>query len=200
MTAAFNEFMRQYKMTGSEKADGYSRDAFIGLDEHEKEEVFKLLMQELPFSVEWLFFLDAEKALDVVKEEEEKLRGNAYADVYMLQKELIKYSGDLSYQNHMIEDYPGYEDSLKPRVVESVGNTPTSTAAIDFFRQVILTETNISAVAGAAFALLYALKIPRVTEVEKIKCKQLIDELRNENLQVKLKALNHLARYETSLS
>lgn len=42
MTAAFNEFMRQYKMTGSEKADGYSRSGFAGLDEDEKNEVFNI--------------------------------------------------------------------------------------------------------------------------------------------------------------
>jgi hypothetical protein len=117
MTKAFHEFMRQYKMTGSEKADGYSRAAFIGLDEREKEEVFNLLINELPFSVSWLFFLDAQKAFDVVKQEEQKLRGNGYVHVYMLQEELIKFSGDLSFQNHMIADYLGYVDRLRPLVV-----------------------------------------------------------------------------------
>lgn len=55
MTSAFNEFLRRYKITGSEKADGYSQSAFIGLNEHEKEEVFKILVMELPYSVSGYF-------------------------------------------------------------------------------------------------------------------------------------------------
>lgn len=43
MTLAFEKFMKQYRMTGSEKADGYSSDAFVGLEESEKE-VFVQLM------------------------------------------------------------------------------------------------------------------------------------------------------------
>lgn len=72
MTAAFNEFMRQHKMAGSEKADGYSQSAFIGLNEHEKEEVFKILVTELPCSVQWLFFLNKERVVPLVKQEEKK--------------------------------------------------------------------------------------------------------------------------------
>ena len=179
MTAAFNEFMRQYKMTGSEKADGYSRKAFEGLDTREKEEVFHLLKQELPYSVEWLFFLHSKKALDVAKEEEAKLRGNGYVDVSILQKQLVKHSGDLSYQNHMIEDYPSYTDTLKPSIVESVRNTPVTTNAICFFKQVILTETNVSAVTRAVLALLDALNIPNTTFSERTYYDRLADDLRD---------------------
>lgn len=55
-------------MTGSEKADGYSRDAFIGLDADEREVVFDLLVTELPFSADWLFFIDAEKQFPARRE------------------------------------------------------------------------------------------------------------------------------------
>lgn len=200
MTAAFDEFLRQYKMTGSEKADGYSRDAFLGLEGHEKEEVFGLLVHELPHSVDWLFFVDAKKAFHITKEREKALRGNGYIPVYMLQKELVKYSGGLTYQNHMIEDYPSYTDRLRSSAVKAVADTPLSKVAIDFFRQVIMTETHIDAVTRAALALLHALRIPRDTELEKKKYKQLKDDLRSENVQVKLNALTYLARHNTDPS
>lgn len=40
MTVGYDTFMKQYHAIGSEKADGYSRNAFIGLTSQEKEEVF----------------------------------------------------------------------------------------------------------------------------------------------------------------
>src|SRR5690242_18456015 len=103
MTVTFDIFMKQFKATGSEKADGYSWDAFVGLDENEKETVFDLLATELPFFAEWLFFLNAEKALVVAKDDERKYRGDEYFPVYLIQEQIIKYSNDLLYQNHIIE-------------------------------------------------------------------------------------------------
>lgn len=58
----------------------------------------------------------------MVKEKEKELRGDGYARVYMLQEELLDYAGDLSYQSHMVEDYPGYVDHLRPLVVECGGS------------------------------------------------------------------------------
>ncbi|MYN19495.1 hypothetical protein GTP81_22385 [Rugamonas sp. FT107W] len=152
--------MEQYQATGGVKADGYSRDVFEGLNADEKAAVFNLLATELPFSAEWLFFLDAEKALIAAKDEEQKLRGNGYESVYMLQEQMVKYSGDLLYQRHMIEDYPGYISNLKPLVVDSIGRTPVNTAMVDFLRQVILREVNPGAVARAERRLSAALNIP----------------------------------------
>ncbi|MBQ5946157.1 hypothetical protein [Massilia sp. ST3] len=196
MTLAFEKFMRQYQATGSEKADGYSRDAFIELDDSEKEVVFKLLESELPFSIEWLFFLDVKRALAVAKEEEEKTRGNGYQHVYILQEQLVKHSGDLIYQKRMIEDYPGYVDSLKPLVIDAIGRTPANKAVVDFFKQIVLVEVNDSAVARAARKLLMALKVPRSNEIEERNYLQLLSELRNNNIKIKMKAIAQIERYE----
>lgn len=56
MTMAYEEFMRQYAMSGREKADGYTAAAFTGLEPHEKDEVFKKLVAELPSSANGLSF------------------------------------------------------------------------------------------------------------------------------------------------
>lgn len=199
MTVAFENFMKQYKATGSEKADGYSRDVFVGLDVNEKVTVFNLLVAELPFSAEWLFFLDPQKALIVAKEEEQKLRGNGYESAYMLQEQMVKYTGDLLYQHHMIEDYPSYIDDLKPLVIDSIGRTPANTAMVAFLKQVILTEVNPSAVARAARKLLAALNIPRTNEIEEAKYSRLVSELRSESAQLKLSVMGQIAKYETAL-
>jgi len=200
MTVAFDEFMRQHKMTGSEKADGYSRDVFVGLDQQEREEVFKLLLNELPYSIEWLFVLDAEKALDVAKKNEEQWRGDGYERVYMLQEEIIKHTGDLSYQSRMIEDYPGYVDYLRPLVVDSIGRTTASMASVNFLKQVILTETGDDAVARAARRLLAVLEFPRDTENDEKHYKKLVSDLCSENTKLKLHAISQISKYGKSLS
>jgi len=199
MTLAFEKFMKQYEMTGSEKADGYSRDALTGLDNHEKETVFQLLIKELPWSVEWLFFLDPVRALDAVKKEEERLRGDPYKHVYMLQQQIVKKSGDLLYQKRMIEDYPNYIESLKPLVVDAVGNTPTNALVLEFLKQLVLVETNPSAVARASRHLLNAVKLPRSNELEEKKFSRLMDELRSDNTQAKRRAIREVEKYEQRL-
>jgi len=199
MTAAFDRFMRQYKMTGSEKADGYSRDAFVGLDQQEKEEVFKILLTELPHSIGWLFFLDAERALVVAKKNEEQLRGDGYEHVYALQEEIIKHTGDLSYQRRMIEDYLGYVDYLRPLVVDSIARTTATMATVNFLKQVILTETSDDAVSRAARKLLTVLKFPRDTENDESHHKRLVSELRSENTKLKLHAFSQISKYEKNI-
>ena len=200
MTIAFDKFMKQYEKTGSEKADGYTQDVFIGLDSVEKEHVFDLLVSELPISTGWLFFLDPNKALPVVKKAEERLRGDGYGSAYMLQEELVKITGDLTYQRYMIESYPGYMESTKPLVVDAIGRTPANASTVDFFKGVIITEVNTSAVARAARRLLAALKVPRDTESEESTYSQIISDLRNESLVVKQRALKQLEPYEVTLT
>lgn len=192
MTASFEKFLIQYKMQGREKADGYSRDVFVGLDEHEKEEVFELLLTEFSFSIEWLFFLDAEKALPVAKTKEAELRGNGYAPVYKIQEELLEYTKDIIYQNHMIEDYAGYAESVKPLVVDTIGRSPANDVAVNFLKQVILTGGNEAAVTAAARGLLKMLKIPRENEIEEEQFQQMMGELRSKNFQIKLTAIDKL--------
>jgi hypothetical protein len=198
MTSAFEKFMKQYKMTGSEKADGYSRDVFIGLNEHEEEEVFVLLTTELPWSAEWLFFLNPAKAAVVAKDLEKKMRGDPYKDTYMLQRQLIKYTGELDYQTHMIEDYPNYPDSSRPYVVDAVDGTPINQAQLDFFKQVILVEVNSTAVARASRHLLDAKKFPRISEIDKKKYDRILNELRSDSVQVKKRAIAEIDKYQAT--
>lgn len=167
MTSVFEKFMRQYKMTGSEKADGYSQDVFVGLSENEKRTVFELLVTELPWEIEWLFFIDPEKALRIAKEKESKLRGDPYGHAYLFQQQIVKYSGDLLYQKRMIDDYPGYPERVRPLVVDAIHRTPKNEDTVAFFKHVVLVEVNASAVARASRHLLDSLKVPQATEAEK---------------------------------
>lgn len=195
MTLAFENFMTQYKMAGREKADGYSQDAFVGLDQQEKETAFKLLVTELPWSTKWLFFLDLERALVVAKQKEKQLRGSSYQHVYKLQEQLVKYSGDLVYQQHMLEDYASYVDDLKPLVVDSVSRTPVNEATLEFFKRIILVEVNSSAVARASRHLMDAFKVPRETESEEKNYQRLMSELRNDSALSKRRAIAEVEKY-----
>jgi hypothetical protein len=189
MTVAYDTFMKQYHATGSEKADGYSRAAFVGLTPEEKEEVFRLLAMELPWSVDWLFFLDAERALPIVQEAEQKGRDDPYGDTYKLQAAIVKHTGDLTYQEHMIEDYPAYYKRKKPLVVDAINRTPTNDTTIEFFRQLILTETNEDAVAGASMYFLDSLDIANTTQRDRVVYDRLLDELRSDDTSTKLRAI-----------
>jgi hypothetical protein len=200
MTLAFEKFMKQYEMTGREKADGYSQDAFIGLEQSEKKIVFELLVKELPWGIEWIFFLEPEKALAIAKEKEAELRRVGYGDAYMVQQQIVKYSGDLLYQKHMIEDYPGYSESVKTLVVDAINRTPQNEDTIAFFKKIILTEVNGSAIARASRHLLDALKVPQATEAEKQSYRALVAELRSGDAQTSLRAIAKLEKYKSKLS
>jgi hypothetical protein len=195
MTAAFEKFMRQHQMTGGEKADGYSRDVFVGLEPEERAKVFNLLIDELPWSAEWIFLVDADKAEHVVRELEKQWRGNPDQHVNWLQKQLVLRTGDLKFQQHMIEDYFKYSEWLRPGVVESVGATPTNKAKLEFFKQVILVEVDEDAVVAAIRHLLFSIKFQRTTDEEKRKYEDLVQNLRNEDLDVKQSALLELQPY-----
>jgi hypothetical protein len=189
MTIAYDTFMRQYHATGSEKTDGYSRDAFTGLAPDEKEEVFKLLVTELPWSVEWLFFLDAARALPIVKDAEQKGRGDPFGDAYRLQAALVDHTGDLSYQGHMIDDYPAYNERKKPLVVLAINRTPANDVTIDFFKNLILTETNEAAVARASMYFLDSLDVANATQHDRVKYNRLLDALRSDDITAKSHAI-----------
>lgn len=195
MTLAFGKFLKQYRMTGSEKADGYSHDVFLGLDNHERVEVFNLLTAELPWSAEWIFLLDLDKAIALVKEEEQKMRGDPGEEVHLLQQQLLKYTGDLLYQVRMIEDYPVYKDRLKSRVVDSVAKTPTNQAKCNFLKQVIRVELNVNAVDRAIRHLLYSIEFPRITEADEQNYHRLVNDLKNDDVKIKEMAIAKIEKY-----
>lgn len=200
MTSSFEKFKIQHAMTGREKADGYSPDVFVGLDNDEKDIVFDMLVSELPWAAEWLFHIDPEKAISAAKALETELRGRYYSNAYMLQPLLVKYTGDLIYQQHMIEDYPTCNDSLKSQVVWAIGGTPENDAAIKFFKEVILVDTNEDAVATASQNLLDALHVPRSTDEDKQNYWRLNDDLRSDSTEAKKKAIAELEKFAASAS
>ena len=199
MTAAYDEFIREYEMTGSEKMDGYSRSVFVGLASHEKLKVFEILQQELPISAPWLFFLDAQKAKSIVMDKEMEWRGDKYKRTFILQENLVEYTGDLAYQARMIEDYPNYVDYLRPEVVDAIGRTPVDLSVFRFFQQVILTEVDADAVARTARRLLAMMKIPRATDIEKENHKKLERDLRSDDTQAKLRIFARMEQQNDGL-
>jgi len=195
MTAGFDLFMKEYHLTGSEKADGYSMDAFAGLSEQEKNVVFELLLKELPWSTKWLFVLDSQKAGFVARETEQELRNKDGEDVYMLQQQLVKFTGDLLYQQHMIDDYSIYRDKVRPLVIDAIDLTPNNQAKIEFFRQVILIEVNENALDRAARCLLDVVDFPQATDDDMVAYERLVGDLRSDNTRVKARALAEIEKY-----
>ncbi|QJD89341.1 hypothetical protein HH213_03990 [Duganella dendranthematis] len=187
MTAAFDEFMRQHRMTGSEKADGYSPSVFVDLSEEEKPIVLSLLLQELPWSADWIWVVAPDKAEIVLKEWIEARRGDPYRHVYMAQQSLVRHTGDLRYQQQMVEDYPGYHDEMKHRVVDAIHYTPVNVETIAFFKYVVLEDADADARFAAAFSVLDSLQVPDTAEYE-----QLLGHLRSEDVELRAAALAQL--------
>jgi len=194
MTAAFDTFLKQYHATGSEKADGYSRDAFTGLTPQEQEEVFRLLATELPWSVDWLFVVDAERALPLVQEAERTGRNDPYGHTHKLQAAIVNQTGDLAYQHRMIEDYAACDERMKKLVVDAVNRTPANAVTIGFFKKLILTETNEDAVARASRHWLDALDVANATPDERVAYDRLLDDLRSGDTPTKLRAIARAER------
>jgi hypothetical protein len=194
MSNAFEKFLTQFKKTGSEKADGYSRDAFVGLAEIEKKIVFDYLVSELPWEIEWLFFLDPQRAAVVAKNKEAEARGNRHSHVYLIQKQLVNQCGEMEYQQHMIDDYHNYVDDLKPLVVDAIAQTPITSSSINFFKNLILVESNQDSLASATVHFLNSMGFARDAEPEKKIYLRLLKELRCENRMVKIGAVDYILK------
>ncbi|MYM73113.1 hypothetical protein GTP56_13030 [Duganella sp. FT134W] len=187
MSAAFDEFMRQQRMTGSEKADGYSPNVFVGLSEEEKPIVLSLLLRELPWSAEWIWVVAPDNAEIILREWIDARRGDPYRHVYMALQSLVRHTGDLRYQQQMIEDYPSYHDDLKHQVVDAIHYTPVNVETINLFKHVVLEDADADARFSAAYSLLDSLQVRQNAEYER-----LLGHLRSEDLQLRAAALAQL--------
>jgi len=132
LTKAFEVFLKEHEARGREKSCGYSPDAFQGLDDCERKAVFKLLAEELPWSVKWLFYLDKGEAAKIAVAMEDRMRGDKYSHIYLLQEQLIMHTGSNAYQNKMIEDYQNYDEDLKPKVIRCICRTPFNENVFNF--------------------------------------------------------------------
>ncbi|AXA92019.1 hypothetical protein [Massilia sp. YMA4] len=194
MTPAFAEFTRQYHLTGREKADGYTWTAFAGLAVDEKQIVFDMLVRELPWACDWLFALDPVQALVVAQRLEPEMRGRTNA--YWLQQQMVRHSGDLRYQRHMMEDYAVYPSRHKAQLLRSLAATPMNERTIEFLKHVLITEVERDAVFWAGCALMDAFRVPNSTEVERQRHHRILDGFRQSQPAARLAALARLELYE----
>jgi len=178
----------------SEKADGYSGNDFIGLTECEKKIVFDCLVLELPWQIEWLFFLDPKRAAIVAKKKEAEERGTRHSHVYLIQKQLVNQCGEMKYQQHMIDDYYNYIDCLRPLGVDAIAQTPRSSSSVNFFKHLILVESNEDALAGASVHFLNSMGFVRGAESEKKLYLLLLSQLRSDSHLVKISAIEYVLR------
>jgi hypothetical protein len=120
----------------------------------------------------------------------------------VFQQQIVKFSGDLLYQKHMIDDYPAYPaypDHVKPLVVDAIYRTPKNENTIAFFKHVILTEVDASAIARASQHLPEVLNVPQATESEKEIFRGMVTELRSDDTATKLRAIAKLEKFKGNL-
>jgi hypothetical protein len=181
---AYQQFIRQYNATGREKADGYARAHFDGMTPAEKAQAFDLLKDEVarhPSFVEWLFYVDAARAAPVALQIVQQQEVDPYYPAYLVYEQLQAHSQDLRYQQRMIDGYPRVPADYRDQAIEALGRTPPSPARRDFLRDVLLSETNPSVLAGAAYHLVVDLKLPYNTDAEKKRFRQVVAALGSED-------------------
>ena len=196
MSAAWDRFERQLHTTGREKADGYSAAHFEGLTAEERARAFDLLRQEArvdPTVAEWLFHLDPTRAeaacLDLIDQE----RGDPQFPAFVVERALCEHTGDLRYQQRMIDRYPGLPADQKLRALEHLGRTPATTPLRRHLEGVLLHETDQDLLASAAYHLLRAHGQPYTTDADKARFRDLLVRLSDPSLPTRQQTLRTLA-------
>lgn len=90
----------------------------------------------------------------------------------------------------MIDDFAGYADRFMQLVVDAVARTRVNDATLEFFRKVIMTGNQASAVARAARHFLSAKNIQADTGAERQQYMNLMHDLTNEDLGRKFRAID----------
>lgn len=194
LTKAFEIFLKEHEAKGREKTDGYSPEAFQGLDDYERKTVFRLLAEELPWSVKWLFYLDKDEATKITVAIEEKMRGDKYSHIYLLQEQLLLHAASNDYQIRMIEDYQNYDEDLKPKVIRCICRTPFNENVLNFLRTIVLAEVNSSAIYWSSIHLLDMALVFYSEKLDEKRREELISSLRGNDRLMKLNAIDDMAR------
>jgi hypothetical protein len=92
----------------------------------------------------------------------------------------------------MMDDYFTYIERLRPMVVDAVAKTPWNSEVFDFFKQVIMVETNPSAVARASRHLLEMARLPGSNEEAEQHRVRLMKELRKDDVASKRRAISEI--------
>lgn len=196
MSDTFDRFLKQYHAQGREKADGYDRSHFDGLTDDEKIRAFELLAREAEGAPEtatpWLFHLDPPRAEAVTLDQIAKKKGDPYGENYVRQFELLNYTHDLAYQRAMLDDYPLYTRLNKSDALHRILRTPDTPELRRFVRDVLLRETDASAVAAAAIGFLRLHRVPKDAPQERAIHKAYGARLKNPSPQVRADAVREI--------
>lgn len=138
------------------------------------------------------FLLDPDNAINTAKAELQRLRGDPYAAAHLLQVQLLSYTGDLQYQQDMVDDYDTYADYLKPQVIRTLWSTPGSKNVTALFARVICEEADPDTRASASIGFLRALNVPHHGAEEKSDYDRLYAQLRSNDPESRRQAIDEI--------
>lgn len=153
MTAAFDNFLKQYNSSGSQKADGYNQSHFKNLTNTEKYKAFELLEEELiaPDVTDWLLYLDESRAINTMKQYISNVTPGTTAGVHRIYNALYKATGDQQYLDGLINSYKDYFDWEKEEALWLIrNNNPAIETTNNLYKNILNTEENPKAQALAA--------------------------------------------------
>jgi len=171
MTKTYQSFLRQSNAQGREKADGYDRSHFDGLDDTEREAAFIRLTEEAKYDhtcFVWLFYLDRNRAratclalLQNGELSDELCPVEAYRCLFV-------HFGDPAHQTAMIESSrlvrSAYDKPTAIVIALRAGNSPE---VRNYLKEVVLGESDAETVHTAAFEFLCLYEIPRDSDANR---------------------------------
>ncbi|WP_435237814.1 hypothetical protein ACR30L_09755 [Psychromonas sp. PT13] len=196
MTETYNNFLQQYNSVGTQKADGYDLSHFEKMNINEKKNAFELLTNELnsPGVAKWLFYLNYDKALKtLLLFISNKKMGQA--GLHRVYSELYFQTRDNTYLNMLIGNYDIYLDCEKDEAVWLIHKCkPEYSISSNFYKKIILSETNIEVISSASDFFLKINGYSTNTKKEFIEFFKIRKKLETGNLEMQLSVISSIEK------
>ncbi len=193
MTKTFDNFLEQYHSSGSQKADGYNKSHFYGLTAKEKEKAFELLINEsiAPGVADWLFYLDKERAENLLKNEINHSNKDSMSGIHRLYLALYRNTHDKRYQNLLIDGFFSYSELDKCEALLAIKSTgPDSNRILELYKKIIFSSNNSKVITSAADLFLRHIKQPCESENDRKEFYSIRKMLESDDLKTKTTGLN----------
>lgn len=160
MTLAYERFLNYFKKMGRERIDGLDRSYFEGMTNQEKDKSFDFLLKEFQSgsseAVEGLRAHSGEKILNLFLDRIAELRDKAslIEQRLSLSVSLWQMSGDIQYQDDMIEMLEHQDEFIRAFALSALDQTPTSVKLVRRLEKICIEESTELIVQAAAQQLL----------------------------------------------
>jgi len=194
MTNTFSHFKNQLHSKGSQKADGYDKSHFDGLNENEKNEAFNLLKKEsvAPGVPEWIFYLNRSKAKEYFDDYIEK-NNSETPGIHRVYFQLYIETKEKHYQNLLINNFFNYPNRDSREALWLINGCDFENfMKIELLKKIILNHSPTKAVITASDFYLRLNGFNLSTQEEKDRFYEIRSLLSSNSIDSKMKAITKI--------